>query len=94
MYKFKCSTCNQFVTANDKHAKIVCSCSTEMIRSVIKFKGNRLIALRKSHNMSQLQLAFELGISKSYLSRIEHDLYPVTEILAEKLSSLFATEID
>jgi len=64
-----------------------------MVRAFINFKGSRLVALRKSHGMNQLQLALEIGISKSYLSKIENDIYPVTVSLAEKLSELFGTVI-
>ncbi|WP_247881121.1 helix-turn-helix domain-containing protein [Skermanella sp. TT6] len=54
--------------------------------------GHKVRRLRRDHNLTQAQMAEQLGISASYLNLIEHNQRPVTVQLLLKLGQAF--EID
>lgn len=53
------------------------------------FAGRALQTLRLGHGLNQAQMAERLGISASYLSQLEHDDRPLTNVLVERLASSF-----
>ncbi|MBM3986005.1 MAG: ImmA/IrrE family metallo-endopeptidase [Planctomycetes bacterium] len=55
--------------------------------------GGRVRALRKARNLSQADLARQLGISASYLNLIEHNQRPVTVPVLLKLSDALGADV-
>jgi predicted transcriptional regulator/DNA-binding XRE family transcriptional regulator len=55
--------------------------------------GNKVRALRRRENLSQVQLAERLGISASYLNLIEHNRRPLPAALLIKLAQLFQIDM-
>ncbi len=55
--------------------------------------GSRVRALRKARNLSQADLARQLGISASYLNLIEHNQRPVTVPVLLKLSDALGADV-
>jgi predicted transcriptional regulator/transcriptional regulator with XRE-family HTH domain len=55
--------------------------------------GSRLRILRRDRNLSQVELAGQLGISPSYLNLIEHNRRPVTVALLFKLSEALGADL-
>jgi predicted transcriptional regulator/DNA-binding XRE family transcriptional regulator len=55
--------------------------------------GSRLRHLRHERNLSQVDLAEQLGISPSYLNLIEHNRRPVTVALLFKLSEALGADL-
>lgn len=94
MHKFKCTICNISVKVTSKHTRIMCAaCSSEMVLQPKTFKGGQIISLRHLHKVTQSSLAESLGISAGYLSKIETNLAPLTDVLIEKLGEMFKVAI-
>lgn len=55
---------------------------------------NRLEALRKSHGVSQEELAAALEVSRQTIGSLEHGRYNPSIILAFKLAHYFNTTIE
>jgi len=55
--------------------------------------GGKVRAVRKSHRLTQVRLAEQLGISPSYLNLIEHNRRPLTAQLLLKLVKLFDLDL-
>ena len=55
---------------------------------------NRLEALRKSHGVSQEELAADLEVSRQTIGSLEHGRYNPSIILAFKLARYFNTTIE
>jgi len=55
--------------------------------------GNRVRALRRARNLSQVDLARQLGISASYLNLIEHNQRPVTVPVLLKLADALDADV-
>lgn len=55
---------------------------------------NRLEALRKSHGVSQEELAATLEVSRQTIGSLEHGRYNPSIILAFKLARYFNTTIE
>jgi predicted transcriptional regulator/transcriptional regulator with XRE-family HTH domain len=55
--------------------------------------GNKLRRLRQERQLTQKQMAEQLGISASYLNLIEHDERPVTVALLLKLGQAFGVDL-
>lgn len=53
------------------------------------FAGQRLRELRAAHGLQQSALAERLAISASYLSQLENDQRPLTNVLIDRLAALF-----
>ncbi len=54
---------------------------------------NKLVELRKSRKITQQQLAKEIGVSKTWLHKIEGGANPTIEIM-EKLSRFFQVDMN
>ncbi|MEY8742062.1 helix-turn-helix domain-containing protein [Bacillales bacterium AN1005] len=52
----------------------------------------RLLILRKRLNLNQFQLAMELKISKSYLTKIENRSLPLSSAFIEKINDYLNRE--
>jgi hypothetical protein len=57
------------------------------------FLGHRLRRLRREHELSQTDMAQNLGISPSYLNHLEHNQRPVTATLLLKLAELYDVDV-
>ena len=58
------------------------------------FKGNKIAELRKEQNLSQRQLAKELGTSQANLSRWEQGVIEPSVIECWKIADFFDVSID
>jgi hypothetical protein len=56
------------------------------------FAGARLRRLREERQMSQIDLARQLGISPSYLNQIEHDSRPLTVPVLIRITEVFGVD--
>ena len=53
------------------------------------FAGPRLKRFRRDNDLTQAEMATELGISASYLNLMEHNQRPVTATILLKLATVF-----
>ena len=60
----------------------------------LNFKNNRIEELRKSKNLSQRQLAKEIGTSQANLSRWEQGLNEPSVIECWKIADFFDVSLD
>ena len=56
--------------------------------------GGRVRAIRKTHRLTQVRLAEQLGISPSYLNLIEHNRRPLPAALLLQLARLFDLDLE
>lgn len=63
-------------------------------RMEYNFKNNKILELRKGLNLSQQQLAFEIGTSQANVSRWEQGLNEPSIIECWKLADFFDVSID
>lgn len=57
-------------------------------------KNKNFVRLREKKNMSQVQVAKELGICKDYVNMIENNRRTPGFSLAKKIADLFDTTVD
>src|SRR3954447_13213704 len=66
--------------------------STDRVAEPLRL-GGKVRALRRRENLTQVQLAAQLGISASYLNLIEANRRPLPANLLIKLAQLFGVDV-
>lgn len=56
--------------------------------------GDRIRELRQMHNLSQTQLADQLGVTSAYMSRVEHGISRLTLEKVVQLSQILSISVD
>lgn len=62
-------------------------------KEILVIIGNNIRKIRKSQKMSQSQLAFEAGVTREFINKLETGKYNVSILTLEKISSILETEI-
>ncbi len=62
-------------------------------KEILVIIGNNIRKIRKTQKMSQSQLAFEAGVTREFINKLETGKYNVSILTLEKISSILETEI-
>lgn len=61
----------------------------------VRLRGERLSALRERHRLTQEEVATVVGMTRSYLSRLEHGRYTSVQLdIAGRLAALYGVSLD
>ena len=90
-YKCSCDSCGSTINITAKSLKKVqCSnCGQNMTGIVKTFNGKQLAEFRKSHAHSQAEFAQLLDVDRSYVSKLENNVYPISDQVINRLEDLF-----
>lgn len=62
-------------------------------KKILVIIGNNIRKIRKTQKMSQSQLAFEAGVTREFINKLETGKYNVSILTLEKISTILETEI-
>ncbi len=62
-------------------------------KEILVIIGNNIRKIRKTQKISQSQLAFEAGVTREFINKLETGKYNVSILTLEKISSILETEI-
>jgi len=87
LYQYLCP-CGNKVKATGLNTVVQCSCGKTMYRT------NDLKGLRMARGLRQNVVAERLGITNTYLSKIEKGSVPCPQIIAKKLKDLYTEKLN
>lgn len=62
-------------------------------KNTLSIIGDNIRKIRLSHDMSQNQLAFEAGVSREFINKVESGKYNISVIKLEKIAQILEVEI-
>jgi transcriptional regulator with XRE-family HTH domain len=62
-------------------------------KDILEVLGNNIRKIRVSQKMSQNQLAFEAGVTREYINKLETGKYNVSILTLEKIAQILEVEI-
>lgn len=62
-------------------------------KNILIVVGNNIRKIRLSQKMSQNQLAFEAGVTREFVNKVESGKYNISIINLEKLATILEVEI-
>ncbi|MDR3562205.1 MAG: helix-turn-helix transcriptional regulator [Negativicutes bacterium] len=84
-YRHVC-TCGKKVEAIGRKTVCLCKCR----KTMQKVDSDDFKSVRVSKGIKQNEAAKKLGISNTYLSKIESGTVPITHVMSEKIRRLYA----